>query len=35
EFVESSRRLERAAGRGRSRVKEGASVGAEMKPMVS
>lgn len=35
EFVESSRRLERAVERGRSRVKEGASVGAEMKPMVS
>ncbi|XP_029688025.1 choline transporter-like protein 1 isoform X1 [Takifugu rubripes] len=33
EFVESSRRLERAVERGRSRVKEGASVGAEMKPM--
>ncbi|XP_034399551.1 choline transporter-like protein 1 isoform X1 [Cyclopterus lumpus] len=33
EFVESSRRLERAVVRGRSRVKE--SVGAEMKPMVS
>ncbi|XP_034399552.1 choline transporter-like protein 1 isoform X2 [Cyclopterus lumpus] len=31
EFVESSRRLERAVVRGRSRVKE--SVGAEMKPM--
>lgn len=35
EFVESSRRLERAVERGRSRVKEGVSVGAEMKPMVS
>ncbi|XP_016522028.1 choline transporter-like protein 1 [Poecilia formosa] len=35
EFVESSRRLERAGGRGRSRVKEAASEGAEMKPMVS
>lgn len=35
EFVESSRRLERAAERGRSRVKEAASEGAEMKPMVS
>ncbi|XP_031170453.2 choline transporter-like protein 1 isoform X3 [Sander lucioperca] len=33
EFVESSRRLGRAAERGRSRVKEAASVGAEMKPM--
>ncbi|XP_008419181.1 choline transporter-like protein 1 isoform X1 [Poecilia reticulata] len=33
EFVESSRRLERAGGRGRSRVKEAASEGAEMKPM--
>ncbi|KAM6924236.1 choline transporter-like protein 1 [Xenentodon cancila] len=35
EFVESSRRLERAAERGRSRVKESTSEGAEMKPMVS
>ncbi|XP_032364689.1 choline transporter-like protein 1 isoform X1 [Etheostoma spectabile] len=36
EFVESSRRLGRAAERGRSRVKEAAAVGgAEMKPMVS
>ncbi|MEQ2209186.1 hypothetical protein XENOCAPTIV_026218, partial [Xenoophorus captivus] len=35
EFVESSRRLERAGGRGRSRVKEATSEGAEMKPMVS
>ncbi|XP_074505620.1 choline transporter-like protein 1 isoform X1 [Sebastes fasciatus] len=34
EFVESSRRLERAE-RGRSRVKEAVSEGAEMKPMVS
>lgn len=33
EFVESSRRLERAVERGRSRVKEAASEGAEMKPM--
>ncbi|XP_047208830.1 choline transporter-like protein 1 isoform X2 [Girardinichthys multiradiatus] len=33
EFVESSRRLERAGGRGRSRVKEATSEGAEMKPM--
>lgn len=33
EFVESSRRLERAVERGRSRVKEAASQGAEMKPM--
>lgn len=35
EFVESSRRLERAVERGRSRVKEVASEGAEIKPMVS
>ncbi|XP_034722378.1 choline transporter-like protein 1 [Etheostoma cragini] len=37
EFVESSRRLGRAAERGRSRVKEAAAAagGAEMKPMVS
>lgn len=35
EFVESSRRLERAVERGRSRVKEAVSQGAEMKPMVS
>ncbi|XP_015227010.1 PREDICTED: choline transporter-like protein 1 isoform X1 [Cyprinodon variegatus] len=35
EFVESSRRLERSGGRGRSRVKEAPSEGAEMKPMVS
>ncbi|CAN9515220.1 unnamed protein product [Ophioblennius macclurei] len=35
EFVESSRRLERAVERGRSRVKEVTSEGAEMKPMVS
>lgn len=35
EFVESSRRLERAVERGRSRVKEVVSEGAEMKPMVS
>lgn len=35
EFVESSRRLERAVGRGRSRVKEAVSERAEMKPMVS
>ncbi|XP_068181975.1 choline transporter-like protein 1 isoform X1 [Antennarius striatus] len=35
EFVESSRRLERAAERGRSRVKEVVSEGVEMKPMVS
>ncbi|XP_023815286.1 choline transporter-like protein 1 isoform X2 [Oryzias latipes] len=35
EFVESSRRLGRAAERGRSRVKEAVSEGAEMKPMVS
>lgn len=35
EFVESSRRLERAVERGRSRVKESVSEGAEMKPMVS
>uniref|UniRef100_A0A671TYG2 Choline transporter-like protein n=1 Tax=Sparus aurata TaxID=8175 RepID=A0A671TYG2_SPAAU len=35
EFVESSRRLERAVERGRSRVKEAVSEGAEMKPMVS
>ena len=34
EFVESSRRLERVE-RGRSRVKEAVSEGAEMKPMVS
>ncbi|XP_070819104.1 choline transporter-like protein 1 isoform X1 [Chaetodon trifascialis] len=33
EFVESSRRLERAVERGRSRVKEVVSEGAEMKPM--
>ncbi|XP_015227012.1 PREDICTED: choline transporter-like protein 1 isoform X3 [Cyprinodon variegatus] len=33
EFVESSRRLERSGGRGRSRVKEAPSEGAEMKPM--
>ncbi|XP_029957183.1 choline transporter-like protein 1 isoform X1 [Salarias fasciatus] len=33
EFVESSRRLERAVERGRSRVKEVTSEGAEMKPM--
>jgi len=33
--VESSRRLERAVVRGRSRVKEAVSEGAEMKPMVS
>ncbi|XP_042275084.1 choline transporter-like protein 1 isoform X2 [Thunnus maccoyii] len=33
EFVESSRRLERAVERGRSRVKEAVSEGAEMKPM--
>ncbi|XP_054595405.2 choline transporter-like protein 1 isoform X1 [Nothobranchius furzeri] len=33
EFVESSRRLERAGGRGRSRVKEAASERVEMKPM--
>ncbi|XP_068181976.1 choline transporter-like protein 1 isoform X2 [Antennarius striatus] len=33
EFVESSRRLERAAERGRSRVKEVVSEGVEMKPM--
>ncbi|XP_029368063.1 choline transporter-like protein 1 isoform X2 [Echeneis naucrates] len=35
EFVESSRRLERAVERGRNRVKEVVSEGAEMKPMVS
>ncbi|XP_076025857.1 choline transporter-like protein 1 [Genypterus blacodes] len=35
EFVESSRRMERAVERGRSRVKEVVSEGAEMKPMVS
>ncbi|KAM9740808.1 choline transporter-like protein 1 isoform 2-T2 [Menidia menidia] len=35
EFVESSRRLERAAERGRGRVKAAAAEGAEMKPMVS
>ncbi|XP_041653424.1 choline transporter-like protein 1 isoform X2 [Cheilinus undulatus] len=35
EFVESSRRLERAVERGRSRVKEVVSEGAEIKPMVS
>ncbi|TNN37957.1 P2X purinoceptor 3 [Liparis tanakae] len=35
EFVESSRRLERAVVRGRSRVKEAVSEGAELKPMVS
>ncbi|XP_054649061.1 choline transporter-like protein 1 isoform X2 [Dunckerocampus dactyliophorus] len=35
EFVESSRRMERVAGRGRSRVKATTSEGAEMKPMVS
>lgn len=35
EFVESSRRLERAVERGRSRVKEAVSEGVEMKPMVS
>ncbi|KAK5864289.1 hypothetical protein PBY51_015542 [Eleginops maclovinus] len=35
EFVESSRRLERVAKSGRSRVKEAVSGGAEMKPMVS
>ncbi|XP_068596293.1 choline transporter-like protein 1 [Brachionichthys hirsutus] len=35
EFVESSRRLERAVERGRSRVKEVASEGVAMKPMVS
>ncbi|XP_030595725.1 choline transporter-like protein 1 isoform X4 [Archocentrus centrarchus] len=34
EFVESSRRLERAVERGRSRVKEVVSEGAEMKPMM-
>ncbi|XP_029368064.1 choline transporter-like protein 1 isoform X3 [Echeneis naucrates] len=33
EFVESSRRLERAVERGRNRVKEVVSEGAEMKPM--
>ncbi|XP_068570141.1 choline transporter-like protein 1 isoform X1 [Cebidichthys violaceus] len=33
EFVESSRRLGRAVERGRSRVKEAVSEGAEMKPM--
>lgn len=33
--MESSRRLERAVERGRSRVKEVVSEGAEMKPMVS
>lgn len=33
--MESSRRLERAAERGRSRVKEAVTEGAEMKPMVS
>ncbi|XP_054649065.1 choline transporter-like protein 1 isoform X3 [Dunckerocampus dactyliophorus] len=33
EFVESSRRMERVAGRGRSRVKATTSEGAEMKPM--
>ncbi|KAK5924513.1 hypothetical protein CgunFtcFv8_017122 [Champsocephalus gunnari] len=33
EFVESSRRLERVAKSGRSRVKEAVSGGAEMKPM--
>ncbi|KAG7232344.1 hypothetical protein INR49_009004 [Caranx melampygus] len=33
EFVESSRRLERVVERGRSRVKEAVSEGAEMKPM--
>ncbi|KAF7647453.1 hypothetical protein LDENG_00172240 [Lucifuga dentata] len=33
EFVESSRRMERAVERGRSRVKEVVSEGAEMKPM--
>ncbi|XP_044060449.1 choline transporter-like protein 1 isoform X4 [Siniperca chuatsi] len=33
EFVESSRRLERAVERGRSRVKEAVTEGAEMKPM--
>ncbi|XP_077429253.1 choline transporter-like protein 1 isoform X1 [Vanacampus margaritifer] len=35
ELVERSRRTERAAGRGRTRVKEAPSEGAEMKPMVS
>ncbi|XP_026198177.1 choline transporter-like protein 1 isoform X2 [Anabas testudineus] len=35
EFVESSRRLERVVERGRTRVKEAVSEGAEMKPMVS
>ncbi|XP_044060448.1 choline transporter-like protein 1 isoform X3 [Siniperca chuatsi] len=35
EFVESSRRLERAVERGRSRVKEAVTEGAEMKPMDS
>ncbi|XP_061690432.1 choline transporter-like protein 1 isoform X3 [Syngnathoides biaculeatus] len=35
ELVERSRRSERAAGRGRTRVKEAPSEGAEMKPMVS
>ncbi|XP_020511175.1 choline transporter-like protein 1 isoform X3 [Labrus bergylta] len=35
EFVENSRRLERAVERGRSRVKEAVSERAEMKPMVS
>ncbi|XP_028271338.1 choline transporter-like protein 1 isoform X2 [Parambassis ranga] len=34
EFVESSRRLERAVERGRCRVKEAVSEGAEMKPML-
>ncbi|KAK2848711.1 hypothetical protein Q5P01_008545 [Channa striata] len=33
EFVESSRRLERVVERGRSRVKEAVTQGAEMKPM--
>ncbi|XP_026186926.1 choline transporter-like protein 1 isoform X2 [Mastacembelus armatus] len=33
EFVESSRRFERVVERGRSRVKEAVSEGAEMKPM--
>ncbi|XP_028271339.1 choline transporter-like protein 1 isoform X3 [Parambassis ranga] len=35
EFVESSRRLERAVERGRCRVKEAVSEGAEMKPMAA
>ncbi|XP_037116169.1 choline transporter-like protein 1 isoform X1 [Syngnathus acus] len=35
ELVERSRRTERVVGRGRSRVKEAPSEGAEMKPMVS